>query len=97
MTRSSRRGLTPLPPRHPRAAIALGAFLGVAGVTHFTNPAFFDAIVPPWLPPSERFWTSLSGIAELIVAAMLLRPQWRRRGAFAAVALLIAVYPANLY
>ena len=39
----------------------------------------------------------MSGVAELLVATTLLRPRWRRRGAFAAVALLIAVYPANLY
>ena len=97
MTRQRRLVLPPLEARHPRLAIALGAFLGVAGISHFTNPTFFDEIVPPWLPPSERFWTSLSGVAELLVATMLLRPRWRRRGAFAAVALLIAVYPANLY
>lgn len=96
MTRT-RRLLPPLEARHPRVAIALGSFLAIAGISHFTNPTFFDKIVPPWLPPSERFWTYLSGVAELLVAAMLLRPRWRRPGAFAAVALLIAVYPANLY
>lgn len=96
-SRAVRSGLAPLVTRHPRLAVAFGVFLGAAGITHFTNPTFFDEIVPPWLPPSERFWTYLSGVAELIVAAMLLLPRWRRRGAFAAVALLIAVYPANLY
>ena len=64
---------------------------------HFVSPDFFDAIVPPWLPPSERFWTYVSGVAELIVGLMLFVPRWRRRGAIALMVLLVAVYPANLY
>ena len=64
---------------------------------HFVSPEFFDEIVPPWLPPSERFWTYLSGVAELVVGVMLFVPRWRRRGAIALIVLLIAVYPANLY
>ncbi|MFM8310959.1 MAG: MauE/DoxX family redox-associated membrane protein [Ilumatobacteraceae bacterium] len=78
-------------------ALALGGFVGFAGIAHFVNPDFFDAIVPPWLPPNERFWTIVSGIAEVIIAALLLVPQWRRIGGLAAVALFVAVYPANLY
>ena len=82
---------------HPRLALALGVGITAAGITHFTNPGFFDDIVPPWLPPSRRFWTLISGVAELIVGIMLFVPRWRRRGAIALVALLVAVYPANLY
>ncbi|MEX1218149.1 MAG: MauE/DoxX family redox-associated membrane protein [Acidimicrobiales bacterium] len=78
-------------------AIALGVFFTLAGVMHFVNPSFFDAIVPPWLGPSERFWTYASGIAELVVGPLLLIRRTRRWGALAAIAVLIAVYPANLY
>jgi uncharacterized membrane protein len=78
-------------------ALALGTFITVAGVMHFANPDFFDAIVPPWLPPSQRFWTYASGVAELIVGPMLLIPRTRRWGAWAAIGLFVAVYPANLY
>ena len=78
-------------------AIALGLFLTVAGVMHFVSPSFFDAIVPPWLWPSERFWTYASGVAELIVGPMVIIRRTRRIGALAAIVLLIAVYPANLY
>ena len=78
-------------------AIALGVFIGCAGITHFVNPDFFDAIVPPWLPPNERFWTIVSGIVEVAIAPLLLVPKWRRIGGLAAVALFVAVYPANLY
>jgi uncharacterized membrane protein len=81
----------------PRLAIGLGAGIGAAGVMHFVRPEFFDAIVPPWLPPSQRFWTLLSGVAEFVVGVMLFVPRWRRTGAMALLVLLIAVYPANLY
>ena len=80
-----------------RLAKVIALFLGSAGITHFANPSFFNDIVPPWLPPSREFWTYISGVAELITAALLLRPATRRTGAIAAVWLFIAVYPANLY
>jgi uncharacterized membrane protein len=78
-------------------ALGLGTFITLAGVMHFANPTFFDDIVPPWLPPSERFWTYVSGVAELIVGPMLLVPRTRRIGALAAIGLFVVVYPANLY
>ncbi len=78
-------------------AIVVGLFLGFAGVMHFVSPQFFNDIVPPWLPPSESFWTYASGVVELVVAYLLLRPSTRRVGATATIWLLIGVYPANLY
>lgn len=80
-----------------RIATIMGLGLTSAGVMHFVNPEFFDAIVPPWLPPSRRFWTLASGVAEVLVGPALLVPRWRRRAGFAAIALFLAVYPANLY
>ena len=77
--------------------MVLGIFVLLAGVMHFVNPGFFNDIVPPWLPPSESFWTYLSGAAEIIIGVMLLRPSTRRRGALAAIWLFVLVYPANLY
>ncbi len=80
-----------------RIAVIMGLFVGFAGVMHFTSPDFFNDIVPAWLPPSEAFWTYVSGVAELVIAYLLLRPSTRRTGALAAVWLYRAVYPANLY
>jgi uncharacterized membrane protein len=84
-------------PRRDVLAMFLGGFITFAGVMHFVNPTFFDDIVPPWLPPSERFWTYASGLAELVVGTLILWPRTRRVGALAAIGLFIAVYPANLY
>ena len=78
-------------------AVILGVFFTLAGIQHFANPEFFNDIVPPWLPPNESFWTYASGVAELIVGPLLIWHRYRRIGALAAIALLIAVYPANIY
>lgn len=83
--------------RRNAVAVVLGVFVTVAGVAHFVTPGFFDDIVPPWLPPGERFWTYASGVAELVVGPMLLWPRTRRAGGWAAIVLFVVVYPANLY
>ena len=80
-----------------RAGTVMGVFVLFAGIMHFASPGFFNEIVPPWLPPSESFWTYASGLAEVVIGLMLLRPSTRRRGALAAVWLYVLVYPANLY
>ena len=83
--------------RWNRVGVVMGVLVFLAGVQHFANPDFFNDIVPPWLPPSESFWTYASGVAELIIGAMLISTKYRRQGALAAIALFIAVYPANIY
>jgi uncharacterized membrane protein len=78
-------------PAHRMGAMMLGM-----GVLHFAAPKPFDAIVPAELPGSQRFYTYASGVAELGTGALLLAPRTRRIGALAAVALFIAVFPANV-
>lgn len=80
-----------------RIGAVMGLFVLFAGIMHFASPGFFNEIVPPWLPPSESFWTYASGLAEIVIGLMLLRPLTRRRGALAAVWLYVLVYPANIY
>lgn len=83
--------------RWDRVGVVMGVLVFLAGVQHFANPDFFNDIVPPWLPPSESFWTYLSGVAELVIGAMLISPHFRREGALAAIGLFVTVYPANIY
>lgn len=71
--------------------------LATAGVAHFAFPKPFDDIVPPQLPITPRQATQLSGIAELTIAGLLAVPRTRRLGGWAAAALYVAVYPANVY
>ena len=52
----------------------MAVMLLVTGSLHFIAPNSFDKIVPPILPLGPRFWTYLSGVAELVIALMLLAP-----------------------
>lgn len=69
--------------------------MGGAGVTHFTNPGFYDPIVPRWMPGPARAWTYASGVAELACAVLMVRPKTRRVGGWASFATILAVWPAN--
>ena len=82
----------------------MGIFLIITGLGHFIFPQGLDAIVPGFLPGDPRFWTYLSGAAEIVIGLALLTPLSMKIGkqplrllaAFAALALFIAVYPANI-
>ncbi len=71
------------------------ALMGGAGTTHFTNPDFYDAIVPKWLPGKARTWTYVSGVAELASAGLMVFPRTRRLGGAVTFATILAVWPAN--
>ena len=83
----------------------MGLMLIGTGLTHFIFPKPFDTIVPPFLPGDPRFWTYLSGLAELVIAALLfvsldkkfVGKPIRLWGVYAAFALFVAVFPANIY
>ena len=74
----------------------LAAFLIYAGIGHFRNAKFFLKIVPPWLP-NPQFIVDASGVIEIICGLGLLFPQTRPWAAWATIALLIAIFPANIY
>ena len=66
-----------------------------AGIMHLTRPEFFVAIVPSYLPAPGAL-VAISGVAEIVLGAGLLIPCWTRLAAWGLIALLIAVFPANL-
>lgn len=66
------------------------------GFQHLMDPAFFVAIVPPDLPGPE--WLVLaSGLIEITLGVYLLEPRTRVFAAWGLIALLVAVYPANIH
>ena len=68
----------------------------VAGVLHFVVPELYVQIVPPVFPAALAL-VYLSGLAEIAVGVGLLVPRTRRHAAWATVALLVAIFPANVY
>jgi uncharacterized membrane protein len=77
--------------------LALAAFFTAAGTLHFTRPRFYEAMVPPSLLPRKREVVAVSGVAEIAGAAMVLHPASRRAGRWWLLALLAAVFPANVH
>jgi uncharacterized membrane protein len=71
-------------------------FYVFAGVNHFLNPEFYVAIMPPYLPWHLEL-VYLSGIAEIVLGIALAIPRYRSLAAWGVIALLIAVFPANLH
>jgi len=74
--------------------LALGFIL--AGLNHFINPSFYLRIMPPLLPV-PLFLIYLSGVFQIILGILLLIPKFTRLAAWGIIALLIAVFPANIY
>lgn len=74
----------------------LAAFFTLAGSLHFARPKPYEAIVPPPLSPRKREIVAISGAAELAGAALVLSPSTRRLGRWWLIALLAAIFPANV-
>ncbi len=67
-----------------------------SGTLHFIQTKTFVKIVPSYVPfPDAAVY--VSGVAELAGGLSLLVPRLRRPAAWGLVALLVAVFPANVY
>jgi uncharacterized membrane protein len=71
-----------------------GMLIG-SGVVHMVRPQVFEAIVPRQLGDVRRV-VHVSGLAELAAGALLLIPATRKVGGWAAAAVLVGVFPANV-
>ena len=74
----------------------MAAFYVAAGIAHFLNPEFYVEIMPPYLP-WHRAAVFLSGLAEIALGLLLIPRATRRAAAWGVIALLAAVFPANLH
>ncbi len=82
----------------PWGRLLLGVLFLGSGALHFLVPQQYLKIMPPMLPAPMTL-IDISGIAELLGGLGLLVPlaTARRAAAWGLVALLIAVWPANIY
>jgi uncharacterized membrane protein len=71
-------------------------FFVVAGTFHFLKPEMYLQIMPPYFP-APQLLVAVSGIAEIAGGIGLLIPRLRRAAGWGLIALLFAVFPANIY
>ena len=76
--------------------ILLSLFFVAAGVNHFRHPGPYLAMMPPYLPYPHAL-NLLSGAAEIAGGIGVLAPRCRRAAGWGLIALLIAVFPANVH
>jgi len=75
---------------------AIGAFFIFGGVMHFLKPATYMAMMPPWIPLHKES-VAVSGVAEVVGGAALFSDRTARFGGWWLIALLVAVFPANVH
>jgi uncharacterized membrane protein len=73
----------------------LAAFFCLTGFLHFRIPRSYEAMVPPGIPAEEA--VAVSGVAEVLGGLAVLHPASRRLGRWWLLALLLAVFPANVH
>ncbi|MBC7875110.1 MAG: DoxX family protein [Ferruginibacter sp.] len=74
---------------------SMAVFYVIAGIYHFVNPLFYKKIMPPWLPGHYTLIYA-SGVIEIVLGLLLVPEKTRVLAAWGIIALLIAVFPANL-
>jgi uncharacterized membrane protein len=75
----------------------LAAFFVGSGINHFVMPRAYERMVPPSLRDQAKEVVAVSGVAEIVGGLAVLPSRTRRLAGPGLVALLAAIFPANLY
>jgi uncharacterized membrane protein len=75
----------------------LAAFFSFTGTLHFVIPRSYEAMVPPAIADRKREVVVISGVAEVVGGLAALHPRGRHFGRWWLLALLLAVFPANVH
>ena len=78
------------------SVFVMGIFYVIIGMKHFQNPSWFVQIIPPILPYKYEL-VYISGFFEVLLGILLMIPRFQSIAAKGLIALLICVYPANIY
>src|SRR5258705_7022590 len=78
------------------AAVGLGLLFILTGVGHFVKAEPMSQMLPEWVPMRMPI-IYLTGVLEFALALGFIIPRTRRRAGWAAVALLVLFFPANVY
>jgi uncharacterized membrane protein len=75
--------------------ILIAAIFMTSGVLHLVKPSWYMSIMPPWIP-AQLALVLISGVFEILGAAGVLIPMTRVAAGWGLIALLVAVFPANI-
>lgn len=78
------------------ALLTIAPFFLLAGLNHFADPAFYLAMMPPYLPAHGAL-IAITGVLEIAGGAATLFPRFRCEAGRGLAGLLVAVVPANLH
>ena len=76
--------------------ILLATCFVLAGLNHFLHPHAYLTMIPPYVP-FPRAMNVISGAAEIVGGSAVLFPRLRRAAGWSLIALLFAVFPANIH
>lgn len=76
--------------------ILFAAIFIFGGIAHFTKVDFYLSMMPDYLPYHLEL-VYISGAIELVLGALLLIPKYKTYSAYGIIALLVAVFPANIH
>lgn len=82
--------------RKTRLKWMLGTAFVAAGVYHLVNPDLYVRIMPPYLPWHYEL-VLISGVFEILGGIALLIPRLQVAAAWGLIALLVAIFPANVH
>ena len=75
----------------------LASLFIAAGANHFVMPRAYEQIVPPRLSGHAARIVQISGLAEIAGGVGVLAPSTRRLSGLGLIAVLAAVFPANVH
>ena len=76
--------------------VVFALFFVGAGINHFLRTDFYLRMMPPYVPLHLES-VQLSGIAEVVLGVLLLVPRTSVAAAWGLIALLVAIFPANVH
>jgi uncharacterized membrane protein len=74
----------------------MAALYLLAGVNHFRSPGSYHSLIPPWIGHVETV-NILAGIAEIVLAILLLFKPTRKWAAYGIILMLLAFIPTHIY
>lgn len=76
--------------------VIMSIFYLLAGINHFRNPDAYYKIIPAYFS-NYTLINALSGLAEIVLAILILIPQTRKYACYLVIVMLLAFIPAHIY